>query len=295
MEKDVQVSPDKLIILKIISLLSLVRWYNILLVVIAQYLVSIFVINKASQYLSVLLDINLLLLALSSSFIIAAGYIINGFYDSEKDMINKPDVAIFNQLVSKPFRLYCFFGFNAVGILLGLLISRYILAFNVLFSFGLWLYSHKLKKVLFIGNISGTLLSMAAIFSVCIYYRTITPFILLYAGFVFLIEVTREVVKDMEALKGDMIMGYATMPVELGIKNTRRIVTAIQLLTISIPFFLYLIKGVSFIMLYFLFSAGMIVASMIVLHTADTKETFTRVNIIYKVILLTGIASIVLF
>ena len=295
MEKDNQASPDRQVIIKIISLLSLVRWYNILLVVIAQYLVSIFVINKPSEWMSVVLDFNLLLLALSSSFIIAAGYIINGFYDSEKDMINRPDVALFNELVSKPFRLYCFFTFNAVGVLLGLLISRYIFAFHLLFSMGLWLYSHKLKKVFFVGNVSGTLLSMAAIFSVCVYYETITPFILLYAGFIFLIELTREIVKDMEALKGDMIMGYATMPVELGIKKTRMVVTAIQLLTTSIPFFLYLIKGVSFIMLYFLFSAGMIVASMIVLYTADTKEIFTRVNIIYKVILLTGIASVVLF
>lgn len=284
-----------MIILKVISLLSLVRWYNILLIVIAQYLLSLFVINSPSSILSVILDYNLILLALSSSFIIAAGYIINGFYDSEKDMINRPEVALFNQLVSKPFRLYCFFGFNAVGVLLGLFISRYVFIFNLLFSAGLWLYSHKFKKVLFLGNISGTLLSIAAIFSICIYYRTITPFIVLYAGFIFLIELTREIVKDMEALKGDMIMGYATIPVELGMKSAKRIVLAIQLLSISIPFFLYSIKGVSFIMLYFLFSAGLIVASMIVLEPAEKKESFSRVNTIYKVILLTGIASVVLF
>ncbi|MEQ8324943.1 MAG: geranylgeranylglycerol-phosphate geranylgeranyltransferase [Vicingaceae bacterium] len=288
-------SQRRLIILKVISLLSLVRWYNILLIVIAQYLLSLFVINSPSSILSVILDYNLILLALSSSFIIAAGYIINGFYDSEKDMINRPEVALFNQLVSKPFRLYCFFGFNAVGVLLGLFISRYVFIFNLLFSAGLWLYSHKFKKVLFLGNISGTLLSIAAIFSICIYYRTITPFIVLYAGFIFLIELTREIVKDMEALKGDMIMGYATIPVELGMKSAKRIVLAIQLLSISIPFFLYSIKGVSFIMLYFLFSAGLIVASMIVLEPAEKKESFSRVNTIYKVILLTGIASVVLF
>ncbi|MEQ8522359.1 MAG: geranylgeranylglycerol-phosphate geranylgeranyltransferase [Vicingaceae bacterium] len=272
-----------------------IRWYNILLIVIAKYLLSLFVINSPSSILSVILDYNLILLALSSSFIIAAGYIINGFYDSEKDMINRPEVALFNQLVSKPFRLYCFFGFNAVGVLLGLFISRYVFIFNLLFSAGLWLYSHKFKKVLFLGNISGTLLSIAAIFSICIYYRTITPFIVLYAGFIFLIELTREIVKDMEALKGDMIMGYATIPVELGMKSAKRIVLAIQLLSISIPFFLYSIKGVSFIMLYFLFSAGLIVASMIVLEPAEKKESFSRVNTIYKVILLTGIASVVLF
>ena len=295
METGNQFSGGRVIALKVISLLSLVRWYNILLLVVAQYLASLFIINEPSNWKEVVFDLNLLLLALSSSLIIAAGYIINGFYDSEKDMINKPNVAIFNQLVSKPFRLYCFFGFNALGVLIGSLISIEILVFQILFSIGFWFYSHKLKKMLFIGNISGTMLSIAAIFSICVYYHYITPFILLYIGFIFLIELTREIIKDMEARKGDLIMGYNTLPVEFGMKMTRLIVILLQLLTISIPFFLYMIKGFSMIMLYFLFSAVLISGSMILLVSSEKNNTYTWVNRIYKFILLTGIMSIVLF
>ena len=295
METGNQFSGGRLIALKVISLLSLVRWYNILLVVVAQYLASTFIINEPSNWKGVVLDVNLFLLAISSSLIIAAGYIINGFYDSEKDMINKPNVAMFNQFVSKPFRLYCFFGFNTLGVLIGSLISLEIFAFQLIFSVGLWFYSHKLKKTLFVGNISGTLLSIAAIFSICVYYHYITPFISLYIGFIFLIELTREIIKDMEARKGDLIMGYNTMPVEFGVKKTRFIVVLLQLLTISIPFFLYLIKGFSMIMLYFLFSAVLISGSMILLFGSEKINNYTWVNRIYKFILITGILSIVLF
>ena len=295
METGNQFSGGRVIALKVISLLSLVRWYNILLLVVAQYLASLFIINEPSNWKEVVFDLNLLLLALSSSLIIAAGYIINGFYDSEKDMINKPNVAIFNQLVSKPFRLYCFFGFNALGVLIGSLISIEILVFQILFSIGLWFYSHKLKKMLFIGNISGTMLSIAAIFSICVYYHYITPFILLYIGFIFLIELTREIIKDMEARKGDLIMGYNTLPVEFGMKMTRLIVILLQLLTISIPFFWYMIKGFSMIMLYFLCSAVLITGAMLLLVSSEQRNTYTWVNRIYKFILLTGIMSIVLF
>ena len=56
-----------------------------------------------------------------------------------------------------------------------------------------------------------------------------------------------------------------------------------------------MIKGVSVIMLYFLFSAGLIAGSMIFMIGAEKKETYGRVNSIYKFILLAGIFSIVLF
>lgn len=295
MTKGAKILPDRVAIVKIISLLSLVRWYNILLVASAQFLASVYIINKPEQWKSTLLDGQLFLLVLSSAFLIAAGYIINGFYDSEKDLINKPDVALFNQIVSKPFRLYCYFTFNIVGVFLAFLVNIEIVFFHFLFSFGLWLYSHKFKKMLIIGNLSGTFLSIVPFFSVSIYYHAITPFILLYVGFVFLIELSREIIKDIVAMKGDLIMGYKTLPVSFGIKNTKWILFLLQLLTVSIPFFLYFIKGVSVIMLYFLFSALLISASMGIMILTEEEKNYSIVNAIYKIILLAGIFSITLF
>lgn len=295
MTKGAKILPDRVVIVKIISLLSLVRWYNILLVASAQFLASIYIIHEPSQWKSTLLDGQLFLLVFSSAFLIAAGYIINGFYDSEKDLINKPDVALFNQIVSKPFRLYCYFTFNIIGVFLAFLVNIEIVIFHFLFSFGLWLYSHKFKKMLFVGNLAGTFLSIVPFFSVSIYYHTITPFILLYVGFVFLIELSREIIKDIVAMKGDLIMGYKTLPVSFGIKKTKWILFLLQLLTISIPFFLYIIKGVSVIMLYFLFSAFLISATMGIMILTEEEKNYTIVNTIYKIILLAGIFSIILF
>lgn len=277
------------------SLLSLVRWYNIVLVASAQYLASIFILNSGEQWYDTLLDARLFALAVSSALLIAAGYIINGFYDSEKDLINRPDVALFNQLVSKKFRLYCYFGFNAAGVFIALIAGFRVALFHMLFSAGLWLYSHKLKKVLFLGNFSGTLLSIVPFFSVCLYYRMLSPFIALYVGFVFLIELTREIVKDMLAVKGDTIMGYKTLPVAFGLFRTRIIVLLLQCITVSIPFFLYMLKGTSPVMYYFLFSALLITVAMISILLSDKASTFSRVNTIYKVILLSGIICISLF
>ena len=68
---------------------SVVRGYNILVIVLAQYLTSVYILAHDKPLKEVLFDINLLLLVLASSAAIAAGYIINNFYDSEKDLINR--------------------------------------------------------------------------------------------------------------------------------------------------------------------------------------------------------------
>ena len=74
-------------LLKFFSMFSVVRGYNILVVVIAQYLAAIFILAHDRPLKEVVLDLNLLMLVLASAATIAGGYIINNFYDSEKDLI----------------------------------------------------------------------------------------------------------------------------------------------------------------------------------------------------------------
>ena len=66
---------------------SVVRGYNIPIIILAQYLSAIFILAPEKRALAVLLDFNLFILVLASSLTIASGYIINSFYDSKKDLI----------------------------------------------------------------------------------------------------------------------------------------------------------------------------------------------------------------
>ena len=79
---------NKLFFKKIFSLFSVVRGYNIPIIILAQYLSAIFILAKDQPASQTLLDINLFLIVLASSITIASGYIINSFYDSKKDLIN---------------------------------------------------------------------------------------------------------------------------------------------------------------------------------------------------------------
>jgi len=90
---------QKHVLLKFFSMFSVVRGYNILIIVIAQYLTSIYILAYDKPLGQVVFDLNLLMLVLASSVTIAAGYIINSFYDFEKDLINRPQKSMLDRLV----------------------------------------------------------------------------------------------------------------------------------------------------------------------------------------------------
>ena len=113
-------SAQKLFFLKVTALLSIIRWYVIGLVALAQIIVSIFVINTRTEWKSAVSDINLWIILVCTALTIAAGFAINNFYDSERDLINRPQRTLFERLVSKRFIFRFYFGTNALVFALAL-------------------------------------------------------------------------------------------------------------------------------------------------------------------------------
>ena len=91
----------EVLLIKVIAMLSLVRWYNILLMVIALYLSSVYILNPKVAKLELLKDLQLHLNVFAIAALLMAGYIINSFYDFEKDMINHPEKTVFGRMISK--------------------------------------------------------------------------------------------------------------------------------------------------------------------------------------------------
>ena len=83
--------------LKTISLLSLVRGQNLAVLVVAQLLSAAFIFSHEASNSETFLDINLWLIVLATVLSVAAGYIINAFFDQEKDLINRPQKTLLEQ------------------------------------------------------------------------------------------------------------------------------------------------------------------------------------------------------
>jgi len=218
--------------LRWLALLRLVRWYNVLLTLIAQYLCAIFVFAPQRTAWQHLADYRLHLIACCTALIISAGFIINSFYDRERDAINHPDRLNLQRLVSKEFALRMYLWLNLAALFVAALTSLNVVIFMVAFAGGLWFYSHKLQRIPLVREISAAILTVTAIVSVALYFGVLDRWLVLYGLFFMMLIFMRELIKDLVAMRGDAIFGYTTMAVWLGERQTVKTILLLWFLTL---------------------------------------------------------------
>lgn len=287
---------QKHFLLKFFSLFSVVRGYNILIIVIAQYLTSIYILAPDLPVRQVLFDVNLLMLVLASSSAIAGGYIINSFYDSEKDLINRPRKTMLDKLVSQRTKLSAYFVLNFLSVVFASYVSFKAVLFFSIYIFMLWFYSHKLKKYPFIGNITAAILAVVPFFAIFVHYGNFDIIIFVHATFLFLLIAMRELVKDLENIKGDLTHGYNTIPVFYGEKTSKIMLTILSVLTL-VPIVLLITKfksEIGYMDYYFYASIVGLVAFLAVLWYSKNKIHYMVLHNILKLAIVLGVFSIVL-
>ncbi|MCD2257788.1 geranylgeranylglycerol-phosphate geranylgeranyltransferase [Psychroserpens luteolus] len=285
---------QKHILLKFFSMFSVVRGYNILIVVIAQYLTAIYILAHDKPLKTVVLDLNLLMLVLASAATIAAGYIINNFYDSEKDLINRPNKSKLDRLISQNTKLSFYFVLNFSAVIMASYVSFYAVLFFSFYIFGIWFYSHKLKKLPFIGNLTSAILTILPFFAIFLYYKNFESVIFVHAIFLFLMISMRELTKDLENMKGDLLLDYKTIPIVYGEKASKLMLTALIALT-SVPIYLLLNHyNVGHMYLFFYLSVILLLVFLLLLWKSNTKTHYLILHNILKFIIVAGVFCIVL-
>lgn len=285
---------NKLLIMKIISLFSVVRGYNIPIIVLAQYLSSIFILGANNRALDVLLDVNLFLIVFLSSLTIASGYIINSFYDKDKDLINRPNKTMLDRLVSQKTKLQVYFGINFIVFLLAFFISIRAVLFFSIYIFLIWFYSHKLKKIVLIGNLFAAFLAILPFFAILLYYKNLYPQIFAHATFLYLLLLIREMIKDLENLKGDIANEYQTIPVLYGEKLSKQIITILTIGSIIPIYFLVDIFDVGYMDIYFYLSLLVLLFFLVLLWNSNEKYGYLKLHNMLKFLIVSGVFCIVL-
>ena len=285
---------NKLLVMKIISLFSVVRGYNIPVIILAQYLSAIFILAPHKRALDVILDVNLFLIVILSALTIASGYIINNFYDSDKDLINRPNKSMLDRLVSQKTKLQVYFGINFIVFLLAFFISfRAVLFFSV-YIFLIWFYSHKLKKIVFVGNLFASVLAVLPFFAILLYYKNFYSQIFAHATFLYLLILIREMIKDLENIKGDVANDYQTIPVLFGEKTSKQIITFLTLGTIIPTYFLVEIFEVGYMDIYFYLSLIVLLFFLQLLWKSNDKLSYLKLHNILKFLIVSGVFCIIL-
>lgn len=284
----------RLTLYKLLSLFSVVRGYNILMIALAQYLASIYILSPDVPLRSVLLDPQLFIIVFCSALVIAGGYIINNFYDAEKDLINKPTKSMLDRLVSQRFKLTTYFILNFSAVFAASAISFKAVLFFSSYIFGIWFYSHKLKRIPFVGNLVSALLAIAPFFVVFVYYKNVETVIFFHAGFLFFVILARELIKDLENIAGDVALNYRTVPVLYGTRFSKAIIGCLLLLAILPAAFLISSYEIGHMYLYFYPCIALLLGSVYLLSRAEHKVHFVWLHNILKFIIVSGVFGILL-
>jgi 4-hydroxybenzoate polyprenyltransferase len=270
------------------ALLRLTRFWNLVIIGMSQYFAAIFLIDKQLVY-----DWKLFILASSTAIIAAAGYIINDYYDIKIDLINKPDRVVIGKSITRRYALLFHTVLSVSGVLIGFFLGWQIGVIHFMSAFLLWWYSNSLKRQPFIGNFVVAWLTGISVVIVNVLYDSTNALVIIYALFAFFMTLVREIIKDMEDLKGDNTFGCKTLPIIWGIRNTKFILYLLLVIFVLLVILMNLFYAQlpDYYFIVFLFAP----LSLFVykLLSADTKKDFYKLSQWCKVIMLLGVVSMI--
>ena len=285
---------NKRFLLKLLSLFSVVRGYNVFFIVFAQLTSSVFIFSKNQNLYSVLIDTNIWLIIMSSICSICAGYIINNVYDSDKDLINRPLKTILEREISGKTKLNGYIFLNVLTLFFAFMVSLKALLFFGLYILGILFYSIKISRFPFIGNFLSVVLSITPFFAITLYYKNFSSEILTYASFLFFVILIRELIKDLESLVGDLTMKYNTIPVKYGEKTTKIYITLYITIACIISLCLVINHELSPLAYYYILVNPFFIVFMYFLWKFNSKKHYLLLHNSLKILIIVGLFSIIL-
>lgn len=273
--------------------LKLIRINNLIILFFTQYFTAIFLIDPEFRALRLSKDYALMLVALSTLFIAAAGYLINDYHDVKIDAINRPQRILVGKILRRREMLLVYSILNLIALVMGFLVSYKILAIHIVSISSLWFYSAHLKKTPFWGNLLIAFLTALSILIIAVYYNSNYLFVGLYASLAFFVSLIREIIKDIEDVKGDSAYGRHTLPIIYGQRGAKRFIYVIAFFfLVSLFAFDFLIDLWSFWIIGIIISIETL-SLLYFIYWADTKDKFHFCSNFCKAILLSGVISMI--
>ena len=299
--------------LSVESLFWSLRPVNILIVALTQYFFYYFLFKCNAIKLDIALNLGGHLLysfILTTVIITACGYLINDYVDFDSDLLNNKKYRLSSQLNYLPVYFILLFTGFVISTFIAVKLEKPELAlFYLLATALLFLYSTHFKKIPLIGNVIVALFSASVVLIFLIFesnfineFRSIDPenykefkFTLLFYGlFMFLLSLTREIIKDIEDVKGDNLKGDNTIAViNLSLAKTISTTLSFALLFIEIYFVikmptqLLLLLG----MIFIIFPQILFLLTML---KAKSKADYSKTSKFAKIIMVLGLIYLII-
>lgn len=280
---------------------QLIRLPNLILMLLTQTLSFYCLSNPYTR--TQITDTRFLLLVAATVLVAAGGYIINDYMDVKLDLVNKPLKVVVGQKISRRKTMLLHLIVNVFAIVCAWQVGKSVLLSVCLAAFFLWMYSAHFKRTFLWGNLLIAILSAFVVSINYVFDQSINGIlIVVYSFFAFSTTLIREIIKDTEDMRGDSKFKCATIPIILGVRKTKNLLTSltIGLIATLIVFVGYYPANFQFYhttsrggllmhMLLLVFVPLLVLIYLIVV--ADTQSDFKRLSWFSKLIMLTGILS----
>jgi len=301
----------------------MVRYPNLIYIALTQLLLQYCVVRPVllnSGAEPSLSFAHFLMLTLSTILVAAGGYIINDYFDINIDLVNKPEKMVVDRIINRRWAMAWHTILNMAGVSLGFLVAfqigQFYLGFvQVICTLLLWFYSTSFKRQVLIGNVVISILTALSVVVVGFYEkqiyssfeaimsfegRKLIKIIGVYATFAFVLSMIREIVKDMEDLIGDSKDGCRTLPIVWGLKKTKRFTILLMVILQALLITIMIVTGlkewyaaVAYIFVFVLVPFTFFVQKPFL--TAYSPEQYHKISTWIKIVMLTGILSMIFF
>ncbi len=289
--------------------IQVLRPFNLLIICAAQFIIQYFIIVPNAENIT-LSGFLFPLFVLDTLIIAGTGYVINDIIDQQTDRLNKPTkLYIGNTITEKAGYIY-----YTLLLLAGAIITIYIaymthtLEYTWIYPAGvfcMYLYSKYLKNTILIGNIFVSLF-IAGVIGILGFAQflqgqhldtNLITIILAYMVFMFLLNLIREIIKDMEDMEGDLQSGIITLPGKIGLTTSKYIVILITILLIGILSWWTFYNNIPKTLIYSIFMLTCLIIPLIYLtykiYISKEKKDFKNISFGLKLLLVNGLFSVI--
>lgn len=274
---------------KISAYVKISRFINFIITFLVIIVASVISIENEYSILKIILA------GLSGALTASAGNVINDYFDINIDKINKPHRVLPSGSLTKKeaINFYIILTISAFVISSFININAFIIVFiSTLFLF---FYSYQVKKIPLIGNILVAFLTALAFIYGGIAVNNISSAVI-PASFAFLINLIREIIKDMEDAEGDSQQGINTFPVEYGLKKTKTLIVIVTFVLIILTLypFVFNVYEIEYFLVVMVFINPLLVYIIKSLFENDTVKNLSKLSNLLKINMVFGLAAIFL-
>ncbi|MBK7501184.1 MAG: geranylgeranylglycerol-phosphate geranylgeranyltransferase [Ignavibacteriales bacterium] len=235
----------------------------------------------------------ILLASITAALVAAAGNIVNDIFDIETDKISHPKRVLVSGKISKKEAWTEYIILNSISIIISVSLSIKLMVIVLSTIILLYIYSYALKKLPLIGNL--TIAFLTGLTFIYGGYAAGNPVAAIVpAVFGFLINLIREIVKDILDIEGDNKLNYRTLPIKFGIDKSKKLIILITLILIVFTVYPFLteIYHIEYFIIVMVFVNPLLILCLKLLFNRKKATGITVVSNLLKLTMVLGLVAI---